>query len=100
MEPLSDRLAMVGRHIQRALSAIDADRGASPVLKAVVVEFERKFEKMRQAQPTREGIVELEQAADSANIAAKADPGAADETRQLVDVAHTSICLIKHEGQV
>jgi hypothetical protein len=100
MEPLGDRLALVGRHIQRARAAIESDRGSSPVLKAVVLEFERKFEKMSQAQPTRESIVELEQAADSANVAAKADAGAADETRKLVDLAHTAICLIKHEGQV
>ncbi len=99
MEPLADRLALLGRHIQRALAAIEGDEQASPVLKAVMLEFERKFEKLRQAAPTREGIVEVEQAADSANVAARADGGANEETRKLVDLAHTSICLIKHEDK-
>jgi hypothetical protein len=97
MEPLADRLALVGRHIERAIAVIEGDSKASPVLKAVVLEFQRKFRKASGAVG-RESIVELEQAADSANIAAKADPGASEATQKAVDMAHTSICLLKAEA--
>jgi hypothetical protein len=96
MEGLDERLALVGRHIERAIAAIEVDVKASPVLKAVVLEFQRKFQKASGAVG-RESVVELEQAADSANVAAKADPGASEATRKAVDLAHTSICLLKAE---
>jgi hypothetical protein len=105
MEPLLDRLTLVERHVARAVQAADADVGASPVLRAVVLEFRRKLDKARTAltsapTPTdaREAVIEVEQAADSANVAAKADPGAGEATRKAVDVAHKAICLVKFEG--
>jgi hypothetical protein len=39
----------------------------------------------------------MEQAADSARVAAEADSGSAAETRKAVSVAHNAICLLKHE---
>jgi hypothetical protein len=94
MEPLADRLALVGRHIERAIAAIEDDAKASPVLKAVVLEFQRKFQKASGAVG-RETVVELEQAADSAKIGALADPAAAARTKELITVAHDAICMLK-----
>jgi len=106
MEPLADRLALVERHVTRAVEAAAADFGASPVLRAVVLEFQKKAAKARATLSSpatdgsaREAVVELEQAADSANVAAAADPGASDPTKKAVDVAHKAICLIKYEGR-
>src|SRR5262249_50402682 len=100
MEPLSDRLALVAKHVQRAVNAADADAAASPVLRAVVQEFQRKLVKATQilsrgaaAPAQREAVVEVEQAADSAQVAAHADPGANAETRKAVELAHTAMCL-------
>ena len=42
-------------------------------------------------------IVELEQAGDSAKVAAEADTGASADSRKLVDLAHHAICVLKHE---
>jgi hypothetical protein len=105
MEPLLDRLALVERHIARAVEAAGADSGASPVLGAVIREFQSKARKARGVLTTasngsasREAVVEVEQAGDSANVAAIADPGASKTTREAVALAHNAICLIKHEG--
>src|SRR5688572_17383638 len=71
----------------RAVERVRADTAASPVLAAVVGEFQRKAQKAVSAlaradeQTARETIFELEQAADSANYAAVADPGAAEPTK-------------------
>src|SRR5207244_1937571 len=43
----------------------------------------------------REAIIEVEQAADSAKVAAEADGGVREETRQAVLDAHLTICLLK-----
>jgi hypothetical protein len=40
-------------------------------------------------------IVEVEQAADSAKVAAEVDLGASDSTRQAVVNAHLAICILK-----
>ncbi len=48
-------------------------------------------------QAARELVVELEQAGDSANVAAKADMGASADSRKAVDIAHNSICVLKFE---
>lgn len=73
------------------------------MLIAVVREFDAKVGKAeaRVADSTgadaavREGIVEAEQAADSAKAAAEADPSVGDETRQAVLDAHYAICVLK-----
>jgi hypothetical protein len=88
-----------------ALAAVQEDAAASPVLAAVVGEFHRKAQKAvgaladadgRSAERTaRETIVELEQAADSANYAAAADPGAAEETKAVIFAAHGMVCVFK-----
>ena len=42
-------------------------------------------------------IIELEQAGDSAKVAAEADAGASADSKKLVDLAHHAICVLKHE---
>ena len=103
MEPLADELALIRRHIDRATAALASDANASPVLRAVVGEFDRKLVKATAGLPSatgaagRELIVELEQAGDSAKVAAEADTGASAESRKLVELAHHAICVLKHE---
>lgn len=85
----------------RALEMVEADPAASPVLVAVVQELSRKAKKAHvpviDSNPTtmREAIIEVEQAADSAKVAAEADTGAREQTRQAVLDAHLTICLLK-----
>ena len=43
----------------------------------------------------RDTIVELEQAADRANYAAAADPGAAETTKAVIYAAHGMDCVFK-----
>jgi len=94
-------MELLGRHVARMVAAIEGDRGASPVLRAVVLEFQCKVEKNRAAlqgtDNVREAVVEVEQAADSARVAARADAGAADDTKKLIETAHDAFCLFKFE---
>jgi len=85
----------------RALEMVEADPTASPALVAVVEELSRKTKKayipVTDGNPTtmREAIIEVEQAADSAKVAAEADAGARQETRQALLDAYLTICLLK-----
>jgi hypothetical protein len=70
-----------------------------------VREFQRKAAKARNTLTTststlasREAVVEVEQAGDSANVAAAADSGAAEPSRKAVELAHQAMCLLKYEG--
>ena len=103
METLADKLALIGRHIDRATAALASDHAASPVTRAVVGEFARKHAKAVAALPAanerdaRELVVEVEQAGDSAKVASEADVGASADSKKLVGIAHDSICVLKHE---
>ena len=88
-------LGEVRAKIARALDAVRADQRASPVLVAVVGEFAAKGEKAAAADDERGAVIELEQAGDSAKVAAEADTGVADTTRQAVLEAHLAICIAK-----
>ena len=85
----------------RALELVEADPTASPVLVAVLQELSRKAKKAHapvtggNTVTIREAIIEVEQAADSAKVAAEADSGAREQTRQAVLDAHLTICLLK-----
>jgi hypothetical protein len=100
MANVQDRLGEVAGKISVAVAAVENDADASPVLAAVVREFDAKAAKatkqavggMREA---REAVVELEQAGDSAKAAAEADPGAGETTKKAVIEAHLSICILK-----
>ena len=100
MATVTERFAEVDAKITKALEAVEGDAGASPVLAAVVQEFQRKAAKAQGAlgggdAAAREAVVELEQAGDSAKYAAEADPGIGDGTRQAVEDAHLAICVLK-----
>jgi hypothetical protein len=100
-EPLSDQLALIRRHLDRATTAV-ATSGSS-VARAVLGEFSRKLEKAAAAMPassaqtSRELIVEVEQAGDSALVAARADTAMSEDARKLVEIAHNAICVLKAE---
>jgi hypothetical protein len=101
MTELMERLSRVDDHISKAVDAVEADRGASPVLVAVVREFKRKSDKALKileggdGPDAREAVVEVEQAGDSAKYAAEADEGIGEETRTAVVGAHDRICVLK-----
>ncbi len=81
--------------IDDAVGAVRNDQGASPVLTAVVSEFAKKAEKAAGAEDERGAVIELEQAGDSAKVAAEADTGLSDATRDAVLEAHLAICIAK-----
>lgn len=89
--------------IKGAMRAVDEDPGASKVLYEVVKEFSRKSNKALQSLSDPEDpdlwthVVELEQAGDSAKIAADADAGVTASTRRHVRDAHDAICSLKTE---
>ena len=87
--------------IEEAAQAVDRDSGASPVLRAVVNEFRDKSKKASGASAeeaaVREAVIELEQAGDSAKVAAQADPGISEPARAAVLSAHDGICTLKAE---
>jgi hypothetical protein len=85
--------------ITDALRQVEADGGASPVLVAVVREFQSKLAKAEKQSiegvPGRDSVLELEQAGDSAKAAAEADTGMSSDTRESVLAAHLAICKLK-----
>jgi hypothetical protein len=91
----AERLREIRVKIDRALESVQADREASPVLIAVVGEFANKAEKAAGIDDERAAIIELEQAGDSAKVAAEADAGVSDATREAVLDAHLAICIAK-----
>jgi hypothetical protein len=92
---VAERLREVRTKIDSASNAVRADQGASPVLTAVVSEFAQKAEKATGAEDERAAVIELEQAGDSAKVAAEADTGVSDATREAVLDAHLAICIAK-----
>jgi hypothetical protein len=85
--------------IGEAARQVEADAGASPVLVAVVREFQAKLAKA-ETQATggvlaRDSVMELEQAGDSAKVAAEADVGLSSDARESVLAAHLAICKLK-----
>lgn len=103
IDTISDRITEIDESIAKALSAVDDDDGASAVLQAVVQEFYDKSQKTvdhiesSAGEPFREYIVELEQAGDSAKVAAEADDGIKPGTRKAVLDAHDAICELKSQ---
>ena len=85
--------------ITNAVRHVEADGGASPVLVAVVREFQAKLAKAEKhtidGVPGRDFVMELEQAGDSAKVAAEADAGLSSDARESVLAAHLAICKLK-----
>ena len=82
-----------------AARQVEADGGASPVLVAVVREFQAKLGKAEShatdGVPDHDSVMELEQAGDSAKAAAEADAGLSSASRESVLAAHLAICKLK-----
>ena len=102
MSPLREQLDEVVGKIGTAYLEVGADHGASPVLVAVVREFEAEAEAatartavVAEDAGAREAIVELEQAGDSAKAAAEADPALGGPALHAVLDAHLAICMLK-----
>jgi hypothetical protein len=85
--------------INDAARQVEADGGASPVLLAVVREFQAKLAKAERratdGEPGHDSVMELEQAGDSAKAAAEADTGLSGGARESVLAAHLAICQLK-----
>jgi hypothetical protein len=89
----------VAEKIAMAVGKVDGDQGASPVVIAIVREFQAKLAKA-QAQatdgvPDHDSVIELEQAGDSAKAGAEADSGLSSDARESVLAAHLAICKLK-----
>ena len=89
----------VGTRIGEAARQVEADGNASPVLVAVVREFQAKLAKAealaQDGEPGHDSVIELEQAGDSAKAAAEADVGLSSDARESVLAAHLAICKLK-----
>lgn len=94
MADLVSEIEAVQTKVTGALQATEQDDQASPVLVAVVREFASKADKATRG-PSRDAVIELEQAGDSAKAAAEADPAAGARTKELVLDAHLAICMLK-----
>jgi hypothetical protein len=92
---MAERIEAARVKIDGARRAVESDEGASPVLVAVINEFAKKADKAATTLDERVAVIELEQAGDSAKVAAEADPGAARATRDAVLEAHLAICVAK-----
>ena len=101
MSEVAERLGKLQERVDAALDATKKDGGASPVLRAVVEEFSRKFAKALKAIDAggneREAVVEAEQAADSAKYAAEADTGLGQEAKDAIIAAHDRVCVLKNK---
>ena len=98
MADINQQLDEIRGQIDQALSAVEGDGAASPVLTAVVREFSAKAGKaahIAQKGSGRDAVIELEQAGDSAKAAAEADTGAGEASRKAVLDAHLAICQLK-----
>jgi hypothetical protein len=101
MLTIPERFDEIDWQVGQAMSAVEADTGASPVLYAVVKEFRIKSLKTLDAlkdadnQAVIEHLIEVEQAADSAKYAAEADEGLSEETRKAILDAHILTCMLK-----
>ena len=92
---MAERLQAVLGQVDVARDAVQNDKGASPVLVAVVDEFAKKADKAIANSDERVAVIELEQAGDSAKAAAEADSGVSPAAREAVLAAHLAICIAK-----
>ncbi|MDP1795156.1 MAG: hypothetical protein Q8K63_13555 [Acidimicrobiales bacterium] len=95
MATTAERLQAARAKIDSARQAVERDKGASPVLVAVVNEFAKKAAKATAAGDERVAVIELEQAGDSAKAAAEADVNLSSAAREAVVEAHLAICVAK-----
>lgn len=105
IDSIAAELARIEELVDRAVEAVERDKGASAALKAVLEEFHGKAKKARddteeaEEEPIREHIVEVEQAADSAKAAALADEGIKGPTREAILAAHEAVSALKTDTE-
>lgn len=101
IDSIAAELARIEEFVDRAVEAVQRDKGASAALKAVVEEFHKQAKAARddaeeaEEEPIREHIVEVEQAADSAKAAALADENIKGPTREAILAAHEAVSGLK-----
>ena len=95
MTTTAEQLHEIRGTIDAALDTVQGDKGASPVVVAVMAEFAKKAAKAIAQEDERTSVIELEQAGDSAKAAAEADAGLSDAARKAVLDAHLAICIAK-----
>jgi hypothetical protein len=78
--------------ITEVVRQVEADAGASPVL---VAKLAKARKHSTGGPPDHDFVVELEQAGDSAKVAAEADAGLSGDARESVLAAHLAICMLK-----
>ena len=103
MRKFREQLTDIHGQILHAVQAAEADPGATPALKAVVKEFHLTAHRaMGEAstvdeETTRTSIAELEQAGDSAKVAATASDGISGAMGKAIVAAHDAISALKAE---
>jgi hypothetical protein len=103
VDEISEKLSNVDKEINHAIQAVEGDMRASPVLRAIVEEFQEKSKKTLSSlgngdeESISEHIIELEEAGDCAKKAALADVGLSQSTRSIVLKAHDIICDLKSQ---
>lgn len=86
--------------IGRALAAVEADTGASPMLLGVIKELRKRSKKVLYAlhcadDALFEYLIEMKQAAESAKYVSEADKDSTGKTRKAVLNAYTSVASVR-----
>ena len=98
---IPQQLSDIEERIDNTVAIMNADSGASGPLRAVVNELHNKTRKARDEtrgadeRTIRDHIIEAEEAADAAKLAAEADESISEATRQAVLDAHEALCSLK-----
>lgn len=101
VDQISEELEQIDRKINHAVQSTEGDLKASPILRAVVKELHEKSMKALKAldngdeESIHEHVIELEEAADCAKVAAQTDINISNSTREIVLEAHEALCEFK-----
>ena len=100
---VSTRLAGIEEQIDDVAAKIENEVEASPAFRAVFEELHRKTREARDElkgadeASIRDHVIEVEQAADSAKLAAEAEEGLSDKVRDAVLDVHDALSELKAE---
>ena len=91
-------------HITKAMTAVEADTGGSPIFVAVMKELVGKSKDVLSALNCADDnlfdlVIELEQSAENAKYELDATKGLASTTRQKVLDAYTSVVVVKRRSR-
>lgn len=100
IESVVDELTRIEDMSDKALQAVNRDRSSSSALRAVVEELHNQARKAlddseEAEEPLREHIVELEQAADCAKVAALAETTLSEPAREAILLVHEEVSGLK-----